>query len=375
MNDIIIVGAGASGLYLASLLNDLDNLKVTLIEKNDKVGKKLLITGNGKCNLSNTNITKESYNNEFGYDIINIYDQQQTFQHFENLGLLLFRKDEMNRVYPYSESANTVLDVLRNSINNVNVFTNTNIVNIEYKNNQYILYDENHNKFECKILVLASGGKAYYKSSNSHLLAKILHHNSSKLFPSLVGLKVSEDLSCIQNLRFKVEASLYQDNNLIHQELGEVLFKKDGLSGIVIFNMTSFYHRLENKNNVQIKLDLMPYHSKEELKKIFTGKKDPLFGIMPKMIAQYIKKQNSNLIDSLKALTFNIIDSYDFSNAQVTAGGVYTKQIDKSCRSNIMNDLYIIGEMLDVDGLCGGFNLQFAFSSAGVAYMDILARY
>ena len=371
MKTIAIIGGGASGLYLASLLEK-SSYKTLLIEKNDRIGKKILITGNGKCNLSNMNINLESYNNSFALEIINNYTNLETLNYFEKLGLLYYC-DEEQRVYPYSDSANTVLDVLRRSLKKVEIITNSEIIKIEVKKNkQFILYNKNNKVFYCDILVLACGGKTYYNNYNYIELVNKLNIKTNTLKPSLVGLKVKENIKSLENIRVKAMVSLYNNNSLIHQENGEVLFKKEGLSGIVIFNMHSFYNRIKELKQPQLVLDLFPQFDENQLKKIFDNKSDPLFGVFNKMLAKYLYSLPGDLLKNLKHLTFNITDSFGFTNAQVTSGGVCIDQIDSFCKVKNFDNLYIMGEMLDIDGICGGYNLQFAFSCAGSVYKDLL---
>lgn len=368
--DIIILGGGASGLFLASLLNR-SSYSVTLIEKNERVGKKLLVTGNGRCNLSNQHIYADAYNHPFALEVLQKFSQTETIAHFEQMGLMVYT-DQQKRIYPISESANTVLDVLRHQLNHIKVITNTTIQKINYQNNQYQLFDENNHCYTASILVLACGGKSYYSFFNADILSSMLHHHCTPFAPSLIGFKVKEQLQSIENLKVKAKVTLKQNETKIHEEEGEVLFKKDGLSGIVIFNMSSYYQRLKNKENVVISLDLLPHIPNDVLKTRLQNNSNALFGIFSKMLCQYLYKQSDDLFQNIKNLTFHIQDTYPFFNAQVTSGGVHIEEVDSFCQSKILPNLYLIGEMLDIDGVCGGYNLQFAFSSAGAVYKHLL---
>ncbi len=382
MKKVIIVGGGASGLFLACLLSNSPNYDITILEKNDRVGKKLLVTGNGKCNLSNINMTKDCYNHEFVIDMINMFDVTKTIQYFKSLGLLI-KQDEQGRCYPVTESANTVLDILRNTLetNHVNCICNTKIENIKKINNKFILTDSNNKNYSSDILVLACGGKTYYPSCNGYDLVNKLNIKTTKLYPSLVGLKVKENLASIENLRCKASISLYQNDKKIYEDKGEILFKKNGLSGIVSFQICSYYNRLENKDNCTLLVDLLPDYDNDYLVNFLSNRHTSfdklLDGILLKMIAKYVYKQLKHndineLVYLIKHLPLSIESSYDFNTAQVTSGGVLLDEINiTTMETKKIKDLYIIGELLDVDGICGGYNLQFAWSSASICAKHI----
>lgn len=371
---LTILGGGASGLMLASVLKTLKaNVDIEILERYEHVGKKILMTGNGKCNLSNINITKEAYNNELGYNIASNFD---AVAYFSSLGLLTVA-DDQGRVYPFSNVANSVLDVLRDSIEGVSIQNGCNVIRILKNGEKYKLTTDKAKVFETDMLVLATGGKTSYKDSNGYILSSMLSHRVSTLRPTLTSLKVMENLASIENLRCKVKASLFANNKVIYEDSGEVLFKKDGLSGIVIFQLSSIMAR-NPLNRYSVELDLMPSHTKEEIVE-FISKHPSLIGLFPKMIMQYIlKKANSNypevIANTIKHLRFNVLENMDFKNAQVTAGGVLTSEVDENLASKFNNNLYIIGELLDVDGICGGYNLHFAFASAYKVALDIINK-
>lgn len=371
---VIILGGGASGLMLASQLqNSKIDIDYLVLEKSTHVGKKILVSGNGKCNLSNTNITENCYNNLFGYQIAT---KQNVLKAFHNMGLIT-NIDEQGRVYPYSLMANTVLDLLRVNIKDEHIQTSTNIIKIRRNNNQFILTSDQNKTYIADILIIATGGKTYYKDSNSYILATMLSHRVTTLRPTLLPLKVSENLSPIENLRSKVKAQLITNQKVIFEDSGEVLYKKDALSGIVMFVMSSIIARNPNIK-YQISLDLAPQISEEELKK-YIENFPTLEGMFPKMIAQYVLKQcktNTSLeiAKKVKNLTFNVLENIDFKNAQVTSGGVDVLELNENLQSKIVPNLYFSGEIVDVDGLCGGYNLHFAFASAMLIANDIIRK-
>ncbi len=385
MKKIIIVGGGAAGLFLACLLANNSNYQCTILEKNERVGKKLLVTGNGKCNLSNETINENCYNHKEIFSLIQQFNVQQTIAYFSSLGLLI-KKDEQGRYYPASESSNTVLDILRSYIEQSHIpcICNCKIEKIEKKSNQFFLTDQSHKVYSCDVVVLACGGKSYYASCNSYDLVHQLKLKTTDLFPSLVGLKTKENLVSIENLRCKARVSLFQNEQEIYTDQGEILFKKNGLSGIVTFQMCSYYNRLKNKNHCTLMVDLLPEYTPDDLMHWFINQKRPfkhlLDGVLLKMLAQYVYKQlKTESIDELiyfiKHLPFHIESSFDFTNAQVTSGGVVLDEMNlNTMESKKIKGLYIIGELLDVDGICGGYNLQFAWSSAAICAKHLEER-
>ena len=371
---LTIVGGGASGLMLASVLKTLKaNIDIEILERYEHVGKKILMTGNGKCNLTNINITKQAYNNELGYNVASSFD---AVSYFSSLGLLTYA-DDQGRVYPFSNVANSVLDVLRESLDGVSIVNGSNVIRIIKSQDKYKLTTDKAKVFETDMLVLATGGKTYYKDSNGYILSSMLSHRVSTLRPTLSSLKVAENLASIENLRSKVKATLYANNKVVYEDEGEVLYKKDALSGIVIFQLSSIIAR-KPLERYSIELDLMPSYSQEEIAQ-FINNHPSLTGLFPKMIMQYIlKKANSNdplvIANTIKHLRFNVLENMDYKNAQVTAGGVMISEVDENLASKFNKDLYIIGELLDVDGICGGYNLHFAFASAYKVALDIINK-
>ena len=371
---LVIVGGGASGLMLASILKNKNaNLDIEIIEKLDHVGKKILVTGNGRCNLSNINIKLNCYNNEFGYDVANSFD---VVSYFNELGLLTINDDE-GRVYPMSLTANSVLDVLRESISDVKVLENTNVSKISKNNNQYTIITDNFDFINADIVVLATGGKTYYKDCNSYNLTSMLSNRVTPLRPTLTSVRVEENLASIENLKSKVKASLLFKNQVIYEDYGEVLYKKNALSGIVMFQLSSIMARDPYKT-YHIELDLIPSMSEDELTTYIENHPN-MTGLFAKMINQYIIKNSSSknpkdLAHTIKHLRFNALENLDYKNAQITAGGVSLDEISENLESKYNKNLYFIGEMLDVDGICGGYNLHFAFASANKVAKDILDK-
>lgn len=371
---LIIIGGGASGLMLANILKTTNaNIDILIIEKLEHVGKKILLTGNGKCNLSNKNINENCYNNYMGFKIASLFDVEQ---YFNDLGLLT-SVDSEGRVYPYSSTATSVLNILLENTKDVEIKTNCNIIKVLKEKEQYVLKSDKNETFIADYVVMATGGKTYYKENNSYLISSMLSHRITQLRPTLTSLKVSENLASIENLRCKVKASLICDNKIVYEDSGEVLFKKDALSGIVIFQLSSIIARNPYKK-YQVKLDLIPNKNEEEVASHIEKYKN-MTGLFAKMINQYIIKRSAStnstdLAHTIKNLSFNVIENVDFKNAQITAGGVNVEELSSNLESKYNKNLYFAGEIIDVDGICGGYNLHFAFASANVIAQDIINK-
>lgn len=371
---LAIVGGGASGLMLASILrkNNID-IDIVILEKLEHVGKKILLSGNGKCNLSNANINSCCYNNEFGFKVASSFDVKS---YFNELGLLTYQDNE-GRIYPISNVANSVLDILRNSLENVEIKTNYNVTRITKKDGKFTIFNDKFDSLESDYVIIATGGKTYYKENNSYMICSMLSHRVTPLRPTLSSLKVKENLASIENLRAKVKAKLLCNEQVIYEDSGEVLFKKDALSGIVIFQLSSQVAKDTYKKYI-IELDLIPSMDEDSLIEYLT-KYPNMTGLFAKMINQYVLKVSptkdvKDIAHTIKHLRFNVLENLEFKNAQVTAGGINISEVKDTMESKYHSNLYFLGEVLDVDGICGGYNLHFAFASAYVAALDIINK-
>ncbi|MGM9971857.1 MAG: NAD(P)/FAD-dependent oxidoreductase [Anaeroplasmataceae bacterium] len=347
---IAIVGCGAGALLLSSKLK---NANITIFERNKKIGSKLLASGNGKCNLLNINATCDNYNNkEFVSKLITSYPPRVVLNEFHKLGLIT-KIDDEGRVYPHSESSQAVLNILLDNIK-AKIITDYTVKSITKVNGKYKINDYNE-LFD--YLVLDTGSKASLKEEYQNIpydYLSSLNIGVTKLYPSLVGFKTNMNIASLSGLRCKTNVKLYVDNMLIHEEKGEVIFKNDGLSGIVIMNMSSYYQNT-NKRNAYITLDLLyPYNESDILN---------IKGAIHPLLYNYYLKNNMKLRD-LKEFKINITDTYDFLNAQVVSGGVKLSLINDDLRLVSDDHIFLMGEMLDINGVCGGYNLLFAFMCA-----------
>ena len=350
-----IVGAGASGVFLAIRLKESNpSFDVTLIERNDKILKKVLVTGNGRCNYANIGELKEKYNNELANKLLKEFTPNDIVKAFDNFGVHPTYID--NLVFPTSLSAQTVVLMMSKKIATlgIKVFTNEKVIDYQKKNAQFVVKTENK-EFIFDKLVLSSGGKSYPQLGTDGTVIDILNKHGYKikeLSPTLAPIKVKENTKKISGQRVRSRVYLYQDHKAIYQEDGEVLFKDDGLSGIVILNISSRINRLNNLKNVQIILDLAPNYQE-------INKKQYDEYVSPK-VAEYLLANNLDI----HHLAFSFKAFYDYQIAEVSHGGLALEEVSDSLESKKEKGLYFTGELLDVDGMCGGYNLMFAFASA-----------
>ena len=375
---IAIIGAGASGL-VAGLCASKNN-DVTIYCADEKIGKKILVTGNGRCNLTNT----QGFDTAYNQDVSKFFEKISNLdiiKFFNNLGLEIY-VDEEGRVYPLSNSAQSVVEVLTNALakDNVNIkFEKVEDIKIDNRFNVITnLSNEEYDK-----VIIATG-------SENVLLDK-MKIKYKPFSPSLVALKTKENTKELSGLRLtNVKVTLDVDNKK-YTEFGEVLFKDKGLSGICIFNISAYLAR-KNNFNAKIYIDLLPKFTYENvvimltnrLKLNFKNISEFMTGLFNKKINKYllknlnldeqknIKELNSNIIEKIakiiKNLPFNVVGYYE--NNQVKSGGVRLCDLTENCEYKDIKNLYFIGEVVDVDGLCGGYNLSWAFVSAMLAGED-----
>lgn len=362
---LIVIGAGASGITAAinyKRHNKSDD--VLIIEHLDKPLKKILATGNGKCNLGNANIDFSRYSNgEFAKKIIDDYDYKKFF---DSISIQTKLFDDL--AYPVSESAISVREALLNECKKFGIKIVTNECLIDYSKNE-VKTDKNSYKFDK--LVLAGGLLSSPKLGSDGSVFNILTKHGYKFKNPEAGLAplfTKEKTKLVDGVRCKANVKLFNNNKIVHEEAGEVLFKEHGLSGIVIFNTMSIIARNAN-TSYKISLDLLPDFSSELLKnycKSHTFSEFLQAFINPK-ITTYLKDRfvkDDKIFEAIKNLEFTFDKSYGFDFSQVSVGGILISEVDDNLMSRHEENVYIIGELLDVDGPCGGYNLTWAFASA-----------
>ncbi|MDF2541120.1 MAG: hypothetical protein K0S47_838 [Herbinix sp.] len=396
-SDLIIIGAGASGL-VAAIAAAREGSKVLILEHKEKAGKKILATGNGKCNYTNTTQTPKCYRSDdsaFATNVLSCFDVKKTISFFEDLGI--YPKERSGYLYPYSETAVSVLQVLLMECERlgVNIEYNVHVSKIEQP---FYTIKTDHGNYTAKKLILATGGCASANlgsDGSGYELAKNLGHTIIKPLPALVSLKSTEKYcKTISGVRINACVQAYHGTNLLDKEEGEIIFTDYGISGIPIMQMSRFVAKaLDKKQTVHVILDFMSGLTKENVFEFLSSRQkhcgnktteqlyiglfhNKLAYIMikeakidPLLPANKLSNKDLNaLVQKIKEFTMVINDTNTFEHAQVCAGGVSTKEVDpKTLESKKRKYLYLVGELLDVDGTCGGYNLQWAWSTGYLA--------
>lgn len=416
--DVAIIGGGASGLMTAvAIAKAKTSCKVLVIEHHQRTGKKLMATGNGRCNLTNYNIFSDAYYGTGKYyanKLFNKYTCKYITEYFSEIGLLT-RADTEGRVYPISNNVASVLDSIRNYIlaYNVKEMCNTTVTNIIKGKNSYTLECENL-KIITKYVVLACGGMASSKLSTNgygYNLAKSLNISVSEPVPSLVMVPCkNQNFALLKGLRLKGSVSLVADGKTITKESGEIQFSNTALSGICVFQLSRMVNEFftyktingDKYNKISLIIDIIPEYTREQCKNLLYSRvsamgKYPLEnffdGFLHKRVAAAImqqcniktdkrtcatltKKELLVLTDCLKNWCFTPSEKSSFENAQVTAGGVFADELDfNSMQSKKHKGLYITGELVDIDGICGGYNLHWAWTSGIIAGENIIKNF
>lgn len=389
---VAIVGGGASGLCCA--IEAAVGAEVTLYEAKDRVGKKILATGNGRCNMLNSFASANDYSSpSFVRGVLEQYGAGEVRLFFEELGLYT-REDEEGRVYPLSNQATSVLDVLRLECDRLGVKTlcSVEITSIRKQGKGFILSD---GKAYDKV-VLCCGSKATVRSCSGYDLLKATGHTVTKLMPALTKLTVRDNTYTkqLKGIRHKAVLTLSFDGKKFCEESGELLFTDYGLSGIAVMQLSSHIARYMRKGgkSSEVSCDFVPDMSftelSEKIKRIALRNKslkneNLLTGFMPKKLGEAVvksvgvsvtqeagqlaDKDIKNIASAAKKFTFETGGLRPFEDAQVVSGGADLREFDpRTLESLKCRNLYVCGELLDVDGPCGGYNLLWAFAS-GIA--------
>lgn len=409
-HELIIVGGGAAGIMTAILAKDM-GIDAAIVEGNDRIGKKLLTTGNGRCNITNKYISEDRYhsqNPEFYKPAINTFKVTDTTSFFTSIGLPLITLEE-GKMYPMSLQASSVLDVMRFALADraIPVYLNSKAKTISPNSKGFKIETVKSEIYECSRVVIACGGKALASTGSDgsgYILAKSLGHKIITPIPALVQLKLEyKNLKALSGIKFNGAAEVMIDNHIERKEYGEILFTDYGISGPPILQLSRKASSALSKNkDVGLKIDIMCTMSEEELENFLEGHfacfshrsiHDAFIGVInKKLIPIFLKEagvdnihkpcwdisyvEKKNIYGLLKNWTFKVIETNSFPNSQVTAGGIDTTDVDsETMESKLVPNTYFVGEILDVDGDCGGFNLQWAWSSAYLAAKAISSKY
>ena len=396
--EIAVIGGGASGL-MAAITTKKSGKEVIILERKDRILKKVLITGNGRCNITNVNANISNY---FGKNIpsveniLNRFTPQDTMDFFNELGIVC-NEENRGKVYPLSGQASSVVDALRFEAERLGIKIETEfyVRKIEKDGFKFRIYSEDRKKIEAGRVILAAGGQSYPElgsNGSGFELAKELGHSVTKLSPSIVQLKTEKhQVKGLQGIKTDAAVTAYGDNKKICTYDGELLFTDYGISGNVVFNISFVMPLYEN---VEFEIDFMEKFDYNELYEMLKERKRILShltmenyfnGMINKKLGQFLSKVSGieklskpvkDLNDSdirklctvLKKYRVKILETTGFKNAQVTAGGVSLDEVNtETLESKIVKGLYFSGEVLDVYGECGGFNLQWAWASGYIA--------
>lgn len=399
---VIIIGGGPAGM-LAAIKSKKEKNKVTIIEKNKILGKKMLITGKGRCNITSgvdmsEFIKNVPSNGKFLYS---------SFKNFTNKDILKLlnipvKLERGNRYFPVSDKAKDVVDALEKELSGVEILTNTSATEIITNNNEAIGVKTNKGDFFADKIILATGGKSYPltgSTGDGYEMAKKLGHTITKIKPALVPLvaKKESKIQCqqMQGLSLRnVGLKLFNNNKLIYEDFGEMLFTHYGVTGPIILSASSHLVRQE-LNNPRIEIDLKPALTDDKLderilrdfetekNKEFRNALDQLLPqkMIPvileilqinKKVNEVKKVERQKLVRTLKRFSIEIEGFRDISEAIITSGGINVKEINpKTMESKLIKNLYFAGEIIDVDAYTGGFNLQIAYSTGYTAGIGV----
>lgn len=395
---VCVIGGGASGMLCAGIAGK--NNDVVLLEKNEKVGKKIYITGKGRCNVTNFCEVQDFLQNvvsnpKFLLSSLYSFTPKNLYDLIENNGTKL-KVERGNRVFPISDKSSDIIRALENFCidNNVDIRYNTTVISIE-KINDFIVKTNKGTEHFDKVVV-ATGGLSYPSTGSTgdgYKFATNFGHKLVDRVPGLVPIILSDNYADLEGLSLKnVTLKSYVNNKLKYEEFGEMLFTKNGISGPIVLTTSSLINRLDKKN-VRLELDLKPALPHKTLDNrilrdfnanINKNIINVMYGLTPKTLAHTIlklakineyekvnsisKEQRTQIVNIIKAFPLNYNGLDKIENAVITAGGVKVNEINpKTMESKLVDGLYFIGEVLDVDAFTGGYNLQIAFSTGYLA--------
>ena len=399
-SNVIVIGGGAAGI-MAAISAHRAGADVTILERNPRIGKKILATGNGRCNFTNINADVNYYhgnNPEFVSVALSNFTVKDTIRFFEDLGIE-HKVEEMGKVFPMSDQASSFLDVFLYELNQrgINVICDSKVTGVSKKNDKFIISTE-EGKYTADKVIIATGGKAMPSTGsdgNGYDLAKALGHRIVDIFPALVQIMLEGSFfKRIAGVKILGTAEIIHQNKSLVKDKGDILFANYGVSGPPILQISrKAGELLKEGKEVYIKIIVldMPYERvKSIIKRRFSNSLHKpvdfsLIGLINKRLIPVIlleagiddiKKSVANLSDKEIENIINILTNWrikirgtkNWPSAQVTAGGVDTNEINlNTMESKLVKGLFFAGEIVDIDGQCGGFNLQWAWSSGYIA--------
>lgn len=396
---VVIVGGGAAGL-VAAITAAKEGAKVTIIEQKDRLGKKILSTGNGRCNLTNEYMDLTCFRSDdmnLVSEVISQFGYHETVAFFEELGVIL--KNRQGYIYPISDQASTISDILTMEINRLNIIVLLEQSVKKISNSKLgFLVKTDKEVVLCDSVILATGGKAapvLGSDGSGYTLAKSFGHHLSPVVPALVQLKGKGNFfKQISGVRTNAKVIAIVDGTRMAEDTGELQLTNYGISGIPVFQISRYAAKgLYEKKKVTVEIDFMPTMSDDEFssfienrlekhgdktaEEFFTGMfHQKLIGLFLKIsriassvsISQVTKEQLHLFQKVCKHFMVDIEGTNDFDQAQICAGGVKTTEINPQTMESLLADnIYLTGELLDVDGICGGYNLQWAWATGYIA--------
>jgi len=404
MKKIIVIGGGAAGM-LAAIAAAEEGADVLLLEKNEKLGKKIYITGKGRCNVTNACETEDLLKNivtnrRFLYSALYAFTNNQTMQFFEECGVPL-KIERGERVFPVSDKSSDVINGLARKLKQVGVTVrlNATVNKVRAEDGRVTgVILQNGEKLGCDACIVATGGLSYASTGSTgdgYSFAKLCGHTLTECYPSLVGLKIAEPFAKeLEGLSLKnVSLRVVQAKKELYQGFGELVFTADGISGPLVLSASSVVTDKFSRGEITVFLDLKPALAKEELDarilRDFEEAKNKQFRnaldkILPQRLIRVIiglcgiseekqvnsvtKQERAKLVDVLKGMEMHIKKTGGFNEAVITKGGVSVREVNPSTmESKLTSGLYFAGEVLDVDALTGGYNLQIAWSTGYLA--------
>lgn len=403
--DICIIGGGPAGIMAAGAARTKYE-KVLLLEKNNQLGKKLFITGKGRCNITNSAPIEDFFDNiisnrKFLYSSLYTFTNESVIELLNKYGVAT-KVERGNRVFPESDKSSDVLKAFQKYLNDmrVEIRLNSNVSHIQFTGEDFSVYLSDDRIINCKKLIIATGGKSYPATGSTgdgYNFAKSLGHTVTELKPSLVPIELTNEwVGDLMGLSLKnVLLKAYKGEKLQHEEFGEMIFTHYGISGPIVLSMSNYVNRIKSK--LHLYLDLKPALDNEKLdarilrdfekynNKILKNSLNDLLpqklisvviknsGIDPFIVVNQINQvQRKQLLDSIKNFKLEFKGFRPLEEAIITSGGIHVKEINPSTmESKLIPGLYFAGEIIDVDGLTGGFNLQIAFSTGYLAGISV----
>lgn len=402
---VVVIGGGISGIFAAIELKR-SGLDVVVLERKDRILKKMLVTGNGRCNITNAKLSYENYNKpDFVKTALDLNDNNAFRNYLETLGILTL-EEELGRIYPITLKAQTVVNQLLSEIEDlgIEIITSEPVKNIERKQDKFII-TSNENTYESDFVVCACGGSSapnFGTDGKFYRVLENLGHRITEIYPALTQIKLnSKYLRQLSGVKVNGKVQLKRNKEIIKEDEGELLFTNYGISGPPILNLSKYVNIYKKDLSITMPLvNILHEENADTLKEKLISSfyllnhysvERWLMGIVDKKLINLIvdraqidkntvlsnldQEDLYKLVSVIFNCEFEVVSTRGFENSHVSMGGVSLEEVDnKSMMSKKCQNLYIIGELLDIDGDCGGYNIQWAFSSAQICSRDIIKK-